>query len=111
MSEINYKNVRIKFEKTGTMKYISHLDLNRLFSRSFARAGIEIAHSEGFNPHPKITFVSALSLGVESFCEFVDIKVTGDISARTVFQRVPGFAVFSVSIIHGDGNDSQRARE
>ena len=77
MPEINYKTfktIRIRFEKTDNAKYISHLDLNRIFSRSFARAGIEIMHTEGFNPRPKITFVSALSLGVESLCEFVEIK-------------------------------------
>ena len=75
MSEINYKTYRIKFEKTGVAKYISHLDLNRLFSRSLARAGIEVAHTEGFNPRPKIVFASAISLGIESFCEFVDMKI------------------------------------
>jgi radical SAM-linked protein len=46
-----------------------------MFSRAVVRAGIKIAHSEGFNPHPKIVFASALSLGVESFCEFADIKI------------------------------------
>ena len=71
---INYKSYRIKFQKTGLAKYISHLDLNRLLSRALARAGVEAAHSEGFNPRPKITFASAVSLGVESLCEFVDIK-------------------------------------
>ena len=71
-----YKMYRIKFEKTGVAKYISHLDLNRLFSRSLARAGIDVMHSEGFNPRPKISFVSALSLGVESLCEFVEIKIS-----------------------------------
>lgn len=75
INTINYKNFRIKFEKTKTAKYISHLDVSRMFSRAVARAGIKIAHSEGFNPHPKIVFASGLSLGIESFCELVDIKV------------------------------------
>jgi hypothetical protein len=75
LSGINYRTYRIRFEKTGVAKYISHLDLNRLFARSLARSGIDVMHSEGFNPRPKITFVSALSLGVESLCEFVEIKV------------------------------------
>ena len=75
INNINHKNLRIKFEKTGTAKYISHLDLNRLFSRAIIRAGIKVAHSEGFNPHPKIVFSSGLALGIESFCELVDIKI------------------------------------
>ena len=93
------KNFRIKFEKAGISKYISHLDLNRLFARSFARAGIKLVHSEGFNPHPKITFVSALSLGVESFCEFVDIKVSGDISANEMFEKLRGVFPSGVNIL------------
>jgi radical SAM-linked protein len=72
------RTLRIKFEKTGLAKYISHLDLNRVFARAFARAKIELAHSEGFNPRPKIVFASAISLGIESLCEFVDIKITDE---------------------------------
>lgn len=43
---------RLLFSKTGRAKYISHLDLMRTFQRAFARAGIAIKHTEGFNPHP-----------------------------------------------------------
>jgi radical SAM family uncharacterized protein/radical SAM-linked protein len=82
------KNFRIKFEKSGVSKYISHLDLNRLFARSLSRAGIKLVHSEGFNPHPKITFVSALSLGIESFCEFADIKAIGVLNARDILAKM-----------------------
>ena len=87
-SDMRIKNFRIKFEKTGVSKYISHLDLNRLFARSLSRAGITLVHSEGFNPHPKIVFASTLSLGLESFCEFADIKVIGGISATEIFERL-----------------------
>ena len=86
MLNLNAKTFRIKFEKSGVAKYISHLDLNRLFCRSLARAGIEVVHSEGFNPHPKIVFASAISLGVESFCEFVDVK-TNEIETPEQFRK------------------------
>jgi len=69
--------MRVKFEKTGLAVYISHLDLVRLFARSLARAKIETAHSEGFNPRPKIVFAGAIPLGIESLCEFADIKIPG----------------------------------
>ena len=88
MSELNNKKIRIRFEKTGLAKYISHLDLNRLFSRSLARAGIEVAHSEGFNPRPKIVFSSAISLGMESLIEFTDIKITDDKSPEQIFDEI-----------------------
>ena len=84
------KNFRVKFEKAGIAKYISHLDLNRLFARSLTRAGIKLVHSEGFNPHPKIAFVSALSLGIESFCEFADIKTVGGINAGDMLDKMRG---------------------
>ena len=82
-----YRTYRIKFEKTGIAKYISHLDLNRLFLRSLIRAGIDLMYSEGYNPRPKISFVSALSLGVESLCEFVEIKA-GEETADDIFEKI-----------------------
>lgn len=70
--------VRISFSKTGSIKFISHLDLNRTFRKIIIRAGLPLAYSEGFNPHPKITFASTLSLGVESLHEYVDVKLLID---------------------------------
>ena len=63
-----YREVRIRFSKTGQAKYISHLDINRVFARTFARAGVKIWFTEGFNPHPYMSFSLPLSLGVESYC-------------------------------------------
>jgi len=54
------------FAKKGTMKFISHLDLMRLFMRATRRAGLPIKITEGFSPHPKISLKRALKLGVES---------------------------------------------
>ncbi|MCX5714092.1 MAG: TIGR03936 family radical SAM-associated protein [Candidatus Omnitrophica bacterium] len=54
------------FSKTGMMKYISHLDLMRTFTRALRRAEIPVKISEGFNPHPKLSIKRALKLGLES---------------------------------------------
>lgn len=67
--------VRIKFTKTGRLKFISHLDLNRTMKASLLRAKIPIWYSEGFNPRPKIVFALPLSIGVESVCEYMDIRL------------------------------------
>ena len=64
--------VRILFEKTGRARYISHLDLQHTIQRSFARAGIAVRHSNGFNPHPLMTIALPLPLGCESLCEIMD---------------------------------------
>ena len=114
MSGVNdktFKTIRIKFEKTDNAKYISHLDLNRIFARSFARAGINIMHTEGFNPRPKITFVSALSLGVESLCEFVEIKTT-EINIYEKIKRVfpQGISVTDVYEPENDFKNIDRTR-
>ena len=62
-----------RFEKKGDMRYISHLDLQRLFRRVFKRAGLETLYSAGFNPQPKIMLVQPLSLGFESEGEYLEV--------------------------------------
>lgn len=69
------KTVRIKFSKTGSLQYISHLDLQRLFGRAAVRAGIPLWYTRGFNPHPKMVFALPLPVGVQSVCEFLDVKI------------------------------------
>lgn len=58
--------IKFIFAKNGLMKYISHLDLMRLFMRALRRAEIPVKITQGFNPHPKISLKRALKLGVES---------------------------------------------
>lgn len=67
--------IRIKFRKYGSLIYISHLDLAKTMQRIMVRAGIDIWYSEGFNPQPKIVFAVPLPVGVESDCEYMDIKI------------------------------------
>lgn len=67
--------LRVKFNKKNYLKYISHLDLMRLFQRSFNRANVPIKYSEGFNPHPKFSIGAPLSLGIESEEEYMDIDL------------------------------------
>lgn len=68
----------LKFSKVGYIRYTSHLDLLRLFQRSFKRAGIHLLYSNGFNPHPKLSFAQPLSLGYESLAEYLDFETKDD---------------------------------
>ena len=61
--------VSFVFSKKGVMKYISHLDLMRLFMRAMRRADLPLKLSEGFSPHPKLSLKRALKLGLESESE------------------------------------------
>lgn len=64
----------VEFSKNGTMCYISHLDMMRLFNRNFKRAGIRLAYSKGFNPHPKMGFAQPLSLGYKGLHELMEFE-------------------------------------
>jgi radical SAM-linked protein len=63
------------YSKKKEARYIAHLDLARVFDRALRRAQIEVAYSEGFNPHPKIAFGPPLPVGVEGLREYVDIDL------------------------------------
>jgi radical SAM-linked protein len=72
------RSVRVLFEKKDRMKFVSHLDMNRFMNRMVRISGIPVWYSEGFNPHPYITFALPLSLGFESTYEIMDIRLNND---------------------------------
>lgn len=78
------ENVRIMFTKTGSLKYISHLDLQRTLTRCLIRSHLPVWYTKGFNPHTKLVFSLPLSVGCESICEFVDIKIERRISHQQI---------------------------
>lgn len=82
------REVRLRFCKQGRLKYISHLDINRALSRAFRRADIPLWFTEGYNPHAYMSFSLPLSLGVESFCEYVDIRLVDEISNDEIKKRM-----------------------
>lgn len=82
------QRLRIKFCRGEELKYISHLDTMRLWSRAFARAGIDIAYSEGFNPHPKIAIAAPMATGVTGSAELMDIVYTANYSSTYIMQAV-----------------------
>ncbi len=74
--------IRIKFRKYGAMKFIGHLDIMRYFQKSIRRAGIDIAYSEGFHPHPLISFAAPLGVGITSDGEYFDIVVNSSDTSK-----------------------------
>ena len=94
---------RLLFEKRGNAVWISHLDLMRLFQRAFKRAGLNLKHTQGFNPRPSVSIALPLSVGVESGCELLDFELEGECpSCQEICQRlnralVSGVRVLSVS--------------
>ena len=81
---------RIQFTKFGDMKYVSHLDLIRLFTRIFHRAKLPVAYSEGFNPHPKMAVLLPLSVGTESSCEYIDVEFEAGVGMLDAIKKLQG---------------------
>lgn len=80
--------IRFKFTRGEELRFISHLDQQRLFQRAFRRAGLNIAHSNGFNPHPKLSFALAMSVGLMSDSEYGDVVLTRDIDLTEFTKRL-----------------------
>lgn len=80
----------VRFNKTGYIKYTSHLDLLRLFKRVIKRCDIKLKYSQGFNPHPKLGFAQPLSLGYESTCEILEIETVIDYETTEIIDRLSG---------------------
>ena len=106
--------VRLNFSKTGRAIYISHLDINRMMTRAVRRAKLPMWHTEGFNPHPYLTFALPLSLGQSSDCEYMDIRIEGDITDEEIMNRLnavlpEGVKILSVSAPLYDAKEIEKA--
>jgi radical SAM-linked protein len=96
--------LRIRFSRGDSVKFISHLDTVRLWHRALRRAGIELAYTEGFNPHPRLSLAAPLALGITSEAELMDVFVTRAISPHSFTamlerQLPPGIDIQQVCIV------------
>lgn len=80
--------VRLKFRKIGSLQYISHLDLQRTFNRVIVRACLPVWYTKGFNPHAKLVFSTPLSVGAQSVCEYLDIRIDREMSCEEIKERL-----------------------
>lgn len=87
------QRLRIRLSRGQEVKFISHLDIIRLWTRALRRAQIPLAYSEGFSPHPRMSLAAPLPVGVTSEAELMDIVVTGLVSphwlANAASQQLP----------------------
>lgn len=80
--------IRVRFSKTGNMKYIGHLDVMRYFQKAVKRAGIDIAYTGGFSPHPVMSFALPLGVGLTSEGEYMDIQVNSTLSSKESIEAL-----------------------
>lgn len=121
----DHTRLRIKFQKTGPIRYIGHLDVMRFFQKCVRRAGIDICYTGGFSPHQIMSFAAPLGVGVESLGEYMDIEVndslkdtpaektnsTFHITSENLVQRlneasVPGIRIVSVKKLPEDAENA-----
>ncbi len=99
----------LKFEKDDSVKFVSHLDLIRVFDRAMRRAELPMGYSAGFNPHPLMTFAHPLGVGVASCAELVEITTSEHVEPHIFKERLnkkmpQGFIVRDIMEIDGKNN-------
>lgn len=102
--------VRVRLGKGDEIRFVSHLGFMRAFERTVRRARIPVAYSGGYHPHPKISFATALGVGMTSEAEYLDMELnaanSGDLSTQDVFERLqlaapPGMPMIAVCASEG----------
>jgi radical SAM-linked protein len=93
--------LRVRFKRGEEIKFISHLDLIRVWQRAFRRAGVMLAYSEGFNPHPRLSLAAPLALGVTGEAELMDVYTVQPVSNHAFAAMVgpqlpPGLEIAQV---------------
>ncbi len=95
------QKLRLRYAKRGRLRFTSHRDIARTFERALRRAGVPMAYSQGFSPHPKVSWVGAAPTGVASEAEYVEVSVVDQVdpdALRTALDAVlpPGLDVLEV---------------
>ncbi len=82
------KFIRFKFRKVGNLQFISHLDLQKAMAKALVRAKAPLWYSKGFNPHAKLIFALPLSVGAQSECEYLDVRVERAIPPLELMEHI-----------------------
>jgi radical SAM-linked protein len=97
--------IRIKFSKTGPLRYIGNLDLHTIWERAARRADLPLAYSHGFHPQPKIHLASPLPLGFSSRHEVVDLRLDEDVPLSDLAERLQAALPHGIGILSIDSVD------
>jgi radical SAM-linked protein len=93
------QRLRVRFARGDEIKFISHLDIMRLWERAFTRAGIRIAYSEGFSPHPRLSLAAPLAVGVTGQSELLDVYTSDSVSPHWFTEAVSSQLPVGISIL------------
>lgn len=106
------QRLRVSFSRGDELRFLSHLDLMRLWERAFRRAGLALAYSEGFSPHPRISLAAPLSVGMTSEAELMDVVLSRWMSpqefvTKVIGQLPEGLAILNVQSVSLEGPSLQ----
>ena len=96
-------NIRVRFIRGEEVKFISHLDLMKVFERALRRTGLPISYSQGFNPHPQMVFGLPLSVGVTSEAEYADFELSQEVNPAEYIEKLntglpPGIRIMEAAV-------------
>lgn len=91
--------IRAKFHKTGNAKFLSHLDMLKLFTKVLRRAAIKVSYSAGYNPQPQIQFSPPLPINATSECEYLDLFLTHYYDPNFLKQQLNNFLPLTIQIL------------
>jgi radical SAM-linked protein len=106
------QRIRIRYAKRGPLRFSSHRDFARAFERAVRRAGVPVAYSQGFTPHPKISYAGAAPTGVASEAEYLEIGLQAVVDPARVGAAIdaalsPGLDVLAAVEAEGPGLDER----
>lgn len=92
-------NYRINYEVTGSLAFLSHLEIMRLWQRAMLRCHLPIAWTQGFNPRPKLSLGPARNVGVEGLCEYLDAEFNGIVKSEELVTKLNGVLPEGVRVL------------
>jgi radical SAM-linked protein len=107
------QRLRIRFAKRGRLRFASHRDFQRAFERALRRANVPVAYSQGFSPHPRVSYAGAAPTGAASEAEYLEIAVTSHCDQAAVGRALdaalpPGLDIVDVVVVASAGSLADR---
>ena len=93
--------VRLRYAKRGKLRFTSHRDVARAFERALRRAGLPMAYSQGYSPHPKVSWVGAAPTGVASEAEYVEIQLVDHVDPELVRAQLDAALPAGIAVLEG----------
>jgi radical SAM-linked protein len=93
--------VRLRYAKRGKLRFTSHRDVARAFERALRRAGLPMAYSQGYSPHPKVSWVGAAPTGAASEAEYVEVQLVEHVDPQVVRTKLDAALPDGLAVLEG----------